>query len=183
MLGTLPPEWWSAQAEAATLQLATQFHQTRPPEPSGQDAGDGKPSSSPRVNVVSYHPHDVDLGGNAVCKTQVHVDVVPENIYAPFTIPHRSADGSKFDRSEKPEIFFGNVDSGAMVSCMDEVFLRAYPRLAEYFVRREEVVYGLGNCRVTILGHLVSVPVSLGTNQEVGSVAFCTFRVVTGQGS
>ena len=64
------------------------------------------------------------------------------------------------------------------MSCIDQVFIEIYPRFKKHFQPCNEHVYGLGGKRCNIVGHLVQVPISLGTEQEVGSVLYCTFCVL-----
>ncbi len=59
---------------------------------------------------------------------------LPENMFAPFTIPPRDAQG-KLTRNESPTVHWGNVDTGSMVNIMYSGVLTAFPELAPY--RRE----------------------------------------------
>ena len=54
------------------------------------------------------------------------VEIVRENLYIPFCIPQLRASGS-YTRATKPTLHMGMQDSGAMISCMTEATMRAFP--------------------------------------------------------
>ena len=55
----------------------------------------------------------------------------PENMFAPFTIPPRDAQG-KPERVGAPTVHWGNVDTGSMVNIVYSGMLSSHPGLGEY---------------------------------------------------
>ncbi len=57
---------------------------------------------------------------------------LPDNMFAPFTIPPRDTQG-ELTRSESPTVHWGNVDTGSMVNIMYSGVLAAFPELVPYW--------------------------------------------------
>jgi hypothetical protein len=75
-------------------------------------------------------------------------------------------------------VHFANCDSGAMVTCISSGVLEAFPIFSQYLVKSPDVVYGLADNPVEIIGVLKRIPISLGSEQEKGSIVHCDFKVI-----
>lgn len=56
---------------------------------------------------------------------------LPENMFAPFTIPTADKQG-KLVKDDKAVVHWGNVDTGSMVNIMYSGVLAAFPELKKY---------------------------------------------------
>lgn len=56
---------------------------------------------------------------------------LPENMFAPFTIPTADKHG-KLAKDEEATVHWGNVDTGSMVNIMYSGVLAAFPELEKY---------------------------------------------------
>ena len=109
------------------------------------------------------------------------MEIVRENLYIPFCIPRTRTSGG-YTRSTKPTLHMGMQDSGAMISCMTEATMRAFPAFSSRFHARPDVVRGVGGHTCRTLGEVRRVPISIGEDQQSGSIFLCTFRVTEGKG-
>ena len=116
--------------------------------------------------------------GTTVHSASKVIEDVQENLFVAFTVAEHKSEGKCYLRNPAAPVHFANADSGAMVTCISSGVLAAYPNFRHYFEEGKDVVYGLGNHACEILGVLRKVPVSLGTEQEKGSIVYCNFKVV-----
>ena len=73
------------------------------------------------------------------------------------------------------------ADSGAMVSCMTQATLAAFPAFQKHFHAAPDLVKGVGDISCKVLGEVRDLAISLGETQEPGSIYFATFRVTQGE--
>lgn len=87
---------------------------------------------------------------------------LPQNMFAPFTLVRRAA--GKLARETAPTVHWAHVDTGSMVNLVYSGVVELFGELQQYQHPFCHVVYGIGGGVQRIIGKLVGVPLSIGSD-------------------